>query len=77
MARQTKRKLQLRCPICKKPVGKKDEDFPFCSPRCRTIDLGRWASGAYVIPTPIEDLEKEDELSGLALRREDESSGNE
>jgi endogenous inhibitor of DNA gyrase (YacG/DUF329 family) len=72
-----KSKTHLRCPICKKPVGKKDEDFPFCSDRCRTIDLGRWASGAYVIPTPIEDIEKEDEVSGLALRREDDSSEHE
>jgi hypothetical protein len=77
MAGRAKKKIQLKCPICKKPVGAKDEEFPFCSPRCRTIDLGKWASGAYVIPTPIEDIEKEDEVTGLALRREDESSEHE
>jgi len=38
-----------------------DEQFPFCSDRCRTIDLGRWASGQYVIPTTPQD-EDEDGL---------------
>jgi endogenous inhibitor of DNA gyrase (YacG/DUF329 family) len=32
-----------------------DPEFPFCSDRCRTIDLGKWASGAYVIPSPLTD----------------------
>jgi endogenous inhibitor of DNA gyrase (YacG/DUF329 family) len=34
-----------------------DESFPFCSERCRLIDLGKWASGGYVISTPINDPE--------------------
>lgn len=36
---------------------KGDEHFPFCSDRCRLIDLGKWASGGYVISTPITDPE--------------------
>jgi endogenous inhibitor of DNA gyrase (YacG/DUF329 family) len=40
------RKLKLKCPICKKRVTSKDAEFPFCSDRCRLIDLGKWASGA-------------------------------
>jgi len=55
------KRLQLRCPICKNPVMSTDEQFPFCSDRCRTIDLGRWASGQYVIPTTPQD-EDEDGL---------------
>lgn len=47
-----KRTLKLRCPICKKVVKSADAEFPFCSPRCRTIDLGKWASGAYVVSSP-------------------------
>jgi uncharacterized protein len=47
--------LQLRCPICKKEVLRTEEEFPFCSERCRTIDLGRWASGAYVIASTPQD----------------------
>ena len=51
--------IKLRCPICKKPVKSADADFPFCSERCRLIDLGKWASGAYVIPSPLTDAEEE------------------
>jgi endogenous inhibitor of DNA gyrase (YacG/DUF329 family) len=47
----------LRCPTCKKLVLRTDPEFPFCSERCRTIDLGKWASGDYVISTPITDPE--------------------
>jgi uncharacterized protein len=50
--------LQLRCPICKKKVRSADPEFPFCSQRCRTIDLGKWASGAYVISSPVTDAEE-------------------
>jgi endogenous inhibitor of DNA gyrase (YacG/DUF329 family) len=50
-----KRTLNLQCPICKKPVKSGDAEFPFCSQRCRLIDLGKWASGAYVISSPVTD----------------------
>lgn len=40
----------IRCPICGKPVGKDDPEMPFCSERCRLIDLGNWASEKYAIP---------------------------
>jgi len=53
-----KRTLKLRCPICKKTVKNGDPEFPFCSDRCRTIDLGKWASGAYVIPSPVTDADE-------------------
>jgi len=36
-------------------VTSKDAEFPFCSDRCRLIDLGKWASGAYVISSPVQD----------------------
>jgi uncharacterized protein len=54
-----KRALKLRCPICKKAVKSDNADFPFCSDRCRTVDLGKWASGAYVVPSPLEDGEEQ------------------
>lgn len=53
-----KRAVKLRCPICKKDVKTTDPDFPFCSERCRTIDLGKWASGQYVISSPTGDSEE-------------------
>jgi len=44
----------MKCPVCKKvEVAPGDTEFPFCSERCRTIDLGNWASGKYVISTPL------------------------
>jgi endogenous inhibitor of DNA gyrase (YacG/DUF329 family) len=59
----------MKCPICKKKeVPPEDPEFPFCSERCRIIDLGNWASGKYVISTPAvpppegeEKNEKDDE----------------
>lgn len=53
----------LRCPTCRTLVLEKNEDFPFCSDRCRRIDLGKWASGDYKISSPILDPEV---LEGLA-----------
>lgn len=52
------RRLKLRCPICKKSVVSTTPDFPFCSDRCREVDLGKWASGAYVISSPVQDEEE-------------------
>lgn len=53
-----KRTLRVKCPICKKPVKGTAADFPFCSERCRTIDLGKWASGGYVVSSPVTDAEE-------------------
>jgi len=56
-------KTTLRCPTCRALVLEKNEDFPFCSDRCRRIDLGKWASGDYKISTPIQDPDFLEELS--------------
>jgi uncharacterized protein len=37
------------CPICGKPAVAASQ--PFCSERCRDVDLNRWLSGSYAIPT--------------------------
>ena len=55
-----KRTRSLRCPICRKIVLKSEPEFPFCSERCRTIDLGKWASGGYVVSSPLSDAESSD-----------------
>ncbi len=42
------------CPICGRPAA--TEFRPFCSARCKDVDLNRWLSGSYVVPgTPEED----------------------
>jgi len=58
----------MKCPICKKEVKLGDPEMPFCSERCRLIDLGNWASGKYVIPGPpvIIDPEKESPDDGTS-----------
>ncbi|MBS1816042.1 MAG: DNA gyrase inhibitor YacG [Acidobacteria bacterium] len=62
----------LRCPTCRTIVPMDSPDVPFCSDRCRLIDLGKWASGDYKISSPILDP---DVLEGLAEnmpRKQDE-----
>jgi uncharacterized protein len=61
----SKQKTKLKCPTCKKPVEKAFEDFPFCSERCRLIDLGKWASGQYVVSSPVSDTSDEIDSTGL------------
>ena len=59
MARK-RRVLRLRCPTCKKPVASTGAEFPFCGERCHTIDLGKWASGVYVVSRPVHDPDQPD-----------------
>ena len=51
----------MRCPICKKPVEIDDPFMPFCGDRCRIIDLGNWATEKYVISSPVEPEEAEED----------------
>ena len=50
------------CPICGKllepSAAESSPCFPFCSPRCKQIDLYRWTEGKYAITEPLspEDL---------------------
>ncbi len=53
----------LPCPICKKPVALDSADVPFCSDRCRVIDLGKWASGDYKISSPVLDPDLLEDLA--------------
>jgi len=51
------------CSVCRKPVASRAENpaFPFCSKRCRMVDLGRWLGEEYRVPDRQAD-EQEDEL---------------
>jgi endogenous inhibitor of DNA gyrase (YacG/DUF329 family) len=66
----------LFCPTCRKVVLASGPDFPFCSDRCRILDLGKWASGGYVISSPIHDPELLDELEGLRDRQKSSTNEN-
>lgn len=53
-----------RCPICRKPSAPRSTNpsFPFCSPRCRAVDLGKWLGEEYRVPERSGGDEREDEL---------------
>ncbi|MDH2997835.1 DNA gyrase inhibitor [Pasteurellaceae bacterium LFhippo2] len=52
----------VNCPTCEKEVEWKEENKfrPFCSQRCKLIDLGEWASEGHVIAGSNEDVMSED-----------------
>jgi uncharacterized protein len=62
--------IQGRCPVCSKSYTiaalAELRSFPFCSERCRLIDLGRWADGRYAIPDgPAREAPETDEIASL------------
>ena len=57
-------KPTLRCPICKAPVDVETATaLPFCSPRCREIDLGRWLDERYAVEG-VQPPDDEEEVEG-------------
>lgn len=55
---------EMKCPVCGKPAAKREPGrasaYPFCSDRCRQVDLGRWFSESYTVPAvDPEDQEEE------------------
>lgn len=65
----------MNCPICKNSVTDTDPEVrPFCSPRCKKLDLSNWLEGKYRLPRELlpEDLEQlpqeeQDELIAHAM----------
>ncbi|MBV8802527.1 MAG: DNA gyrase inhibitor YacG [Gammaproteobacteria bacterium] len=66
------KKLEIACPHCKKKIiwSSENTSRPFCSERCKLIDLGEWADEKYKIPLasdssenniPPEDFEDKEE----------------
>jgi uncharacterized protein len=52
-----------RCPNCRREVKPREENeaFPFCSARCRALDLSRWFTGSYRVPgEPVRDAPREE-----------------
>jgi endogenous inhibitor of DNA gyrase (YacG/DUF329 family) len=59
----------ITCPLCKKTTTWEENPWrPFCSERCRLIDLGKWASDEY----RIEEEEKEDGKEEKESKKVDE-----
>jgi uncharacterized protein len=69
----------MKCPICKKDVvepkaGEPAGTFPFCSERCKLVDLGRWLGGKYQIAATDPDQEGRDvdSAGGVAPNEEED-----
>ncbi|RLS53973.1 MAG: DNA gyrase inhibitor YacG [Planctomycetota bacterium] len=63
--------LPVTCPLCKKTLTPDEQAaayFPFCSPRCKQVDLMRWFDGKYAVVEPLDsarlamELPETDEL---------------
>jgi len=73
----------MRCPTCKKRFDESNsETLPFCSPRCRQVDLNRWLSEEQRLPAgdlgdefPEESPDKVAEDQGEASHQEEDSAG--
>ena len=57
-AKGSSRDSAKKCPICGKPAT--EASLPFCSERCRDVDLNRWLSNSYAIPGSKDEDEDAD-----------------
>lgn len=53
-------KNMTHCPVCRKLTTHENEHYPFCSARCKMVDLGRWVDEEYKISRPIEQRDLEE-----------------
>jgi endogenous inhibitor of DNA gyrase (YacG/DUF329 family) len=56
--------MKNRCPVCKVITSEKkykSQIFPFCSERCRLIDLGKWLDAEYMIISKSQEKTVNDE----------------
>jgi len=63
------------CPICRRPAAALpgNRSYPFCSDRCRFLDLGKWMGGQYRVPGPALG-DAEDDGPPPRLDRDDDGS---
>ena len=58
--------VRINCPICKKVIADAPADYPprpFCSPRCKLVDLDNWLNERYAISEPLpSDAEDDGQL---------------
>jgi endogenous inhibitor of DNA gyrase (YacG/DUF329 family) len=76
LARSIFGRVTVPCPTCGAPVAlpakSVKSDFPFCSERCKLVDLGKWADGTYKVSRPLTPEEQdaaEEEAAGRPSRR--------
>lgn len=53
----------MKCPICGTATVWRGNPYrPFCSERCRIIDLAKWSSEEYSVSIPLQDVDEETEV---------------
>lgn len=71
------KKLEVSCPICKTKFEYFTSEFrPFCSEKCRLIDLGQWLSESYTVPVQKLSEEESQTLENLINEKEDNGEGD-
>lgn len=56
--------MRIHCPICRREIEDVPDDFPsrpFCSQRCKTIDLGNWLDARYRFSRPLSPDDLQDD----------------
>jgi endogenous inhibitor of DNA gyrase (YacG/DUF329 family) len=68
--------LTVNCPQCKKKFNYYESEFrPFCTEKCKLIDLGLWLSESYGVPVPESQLTPEEQIKLIQVKNlNDESS---
>jgi len=51
---------QIKCPTCGALASADSDAFPFCSARCRMVDLGRWLDGRYIVSREVSEEDLDD-----------------
>ncbi|MEO1273430.1 MAG: DNA gyrase inhibitor YacG [Myxococcota bacterium] len=64
-----------RCPVCSTPISLEEPEFPFCSPRCRLVDLGRWLNEEYSLPAPVTERDADEFERAVRDRERREQEG--
>ena len=66
----------MRCPICRRATTLEGNPFrPFCSERCKLIDLDNWLTGRYRVSVPLESREAAGEAAGGEFGDSDLTAG--
>lgn len=74
--------MKSRCPVCDKVIDEAARQdsriakfYPFCSDRCKLIDLGKWLDGNYRIAVQVNKEEQPDEQAAKANNRDKTENG--
>ena len=68
--------LEVTCPNCKKKFNYYSSEFrPFCTERCRLIDLGQWLNESYTVPVTKLSQEEAEQLEQI-IHEKIESENN-